>query len=238
MWERHSARAPFDPQKPVPGRDIKKIIEAGRWAPTAHNMQNFEVIVVDDRNVLDRLGKVTTYPSPDFIRENFWQLSMSEEELSHKKVGILGQQFPPGWRDGTNLEAAIRDRKPGTLAETIKGSPAVIVVVYDTRKRAPASEGDVLGMLSLGCVMENMWLMAEELDVGFQVMSVFGGSAQADVKNILKIPPHMAVSFAVRLGYPAEQPGYLRVRRDPESFVHRNEFGKRFGLDSDGKPWS
>ncbi|MEN6442888.1 MAG: nitroreductase family protein [Methanoregula sp.] len=38
---RHSARALFDPKKKVPVRDIKKIIEAGRWAPTAHNMQNF-----------------------------------------------------------------------------------------------------------------------------------------------------------------------------------------------------
>ena len=29
------------------------------------------------------------------------------------------------------------------------------------RKRAPASEGDALGIMSLGCVMQNMWLMAE-----------------------------------------------------------------------------
>ena len=32
----------------------------------------------------------------------------------------------------------------------------MFVVVYNPRKRAPASEGDVLGMMSLGCVMENM----------------------------------------------------------------------------------
>ncbi len=27
-----------------------------RWAPTAHNMQNFEVIVVDDNEVLEIIG--------------------------------------------------------------------------------------------------------------------------------------------------------------------------------------
>ncbi len=223
---RHSARALFDPQKKVPVRDIKKIIEAGRWAPTAHNMQNFEIIVIDDRTVLDRLGKITTYPSPDFIRENFEQLSMSEEELLRKKAGILGLGFPPAWRDREQLATAMRDRTPGTLGETIKGSPAVLVVIYDTRKRAPASEGDVLGMLSLGCVMENMWLMAQKLGIGFQIMSAFGGPARKDVKKVLRIPEHMAISFAVRLGYPAAQPGYLRVRRDSEAFTYRNAYGK------------
>jgi nitroreductase len=226
MQARHSARALFDPQKQVPGRDIKKILEAGRWAPTAHNMQNFEIIVVDDRKVLDRLGNIITCPSPDFIRENFEQLSMSEEELLRKKVGILGRQFPPAWRDREQLAAAMKDRTPGTLNDTIKGSPAVLIVVYDIRRRAPASEGDVLGTLSLGCVMENMWLMAQELDIGFQIMSAFGGPVQKDVKKILEIPDHMAVSFAVRLGYPAAQPGYLRVRRDSEAFTYHNAYGK------------
>ncbi len=226
IQERHSTRAFFDPHRQVPERDIKKILEAGRWAPTAHNMQNFEIIVVDDRKVLDRLGKIPTYPSPDFIRENFEQLSVSEEELLKKKVGILGLGFPPAWRDKAQLEAAMKDRTPGTLDETIKGSPALLVVVYDTRKRAPASEGDVLGILSLGCLMENMWLTAQELGIGFQIMSAFSGPVQKDVKKILEVPENMAVSFAVRLGYPAAQPGYLRVRRDRASFTYHNTYGR------------
>ena len=225
---RHSARDLFDPRKPVPGHDIKKILEAGRWAPTAHNMQNFEIIVVDDPKVLDRLGKIPTRPSPEFIRENFEQLSMTEAELREKRVGILGLQFPPEWRDRTKLEQAIQDAAPGTLDQTMKGSPALLVVVYDTRKRAPASEGDVLGMLSLGCMMENMWLMAEELGVGFQIMSVFAGPVQADVKKVLKVPAHMAISFAVRLGYPVTKSRYLRVRREIGSFAHADAYGKKY----------
>ena len=228
IQERHSTRAFFDPHKPVPEGDIKKIMEAGRWAPTAHNMQNFEIIVIDDKNVLEKLESIKTYPSPEFIRENFDQLSMTEEELLRKKVGILGMQFPPEWRDKAKLKAAMEDKTPGTLSETIKGSPAVLVVIYDTRKRAPASEGDELGTLSLGCLMENMWLMAYTLNVGFQIMSVFSGAVQKDVKKILNIPDHMAVSYAIRLGYPTTQSAYVRVRRDPESFLYRNEYGKKY----------
>jgi nitroreductase len=132
-----------------------------------------------------------------------------------KKVGILGTGFPPAWRDKAQLEAAMNDTTPGTLDETIRGSPAVLVLVYDTRKRAPASEGDVLGMLSLGCVMENMWLMAEDLDIGFQIMSVFSGPVQKEVKKILRIPEHLGISFAVRLvpGCPIAHPEGTQGKR-------------------------
>ncbi len=224
---RHSTRAPFDPGKQVPKEDVKLILEAGRWAPTPHNMQNFEIVVIDDRKVLEQVGNVTTYPSPEFIRENFTQLSMSEEELSRKKVGILGAGFPPAWRDKAKLEKAIKEETNGTLDETIKGSPTVLIVLHDTRKRAPASEGDELGTLGLGCVMENMWLMAQELGVGFQIMSVFSDdSVQKELKRVLGIPKHMAVSFAIRLGYPTRQWKYLRVRRDVGSFAYGNKYGE------------
>jgi nitroreductase len=226
--ERHSTRAPFDPRKPVPNSDVETIIEAGRWAPTAHNMQNFEIIVLDDRKILERVGNIKTYPSPDFIRENFEQLSMTEEELLQKKVGILGMGFPAAWRKKETLGTAMKDTTPGTLKETIRGSPTILVVMYDTRKRAPASEGDVLGTLSLGCVMENMWLMAQKLGIGFQVMSVFSGPEQKDIKKMLKIPDYMAVSFAIRLGYSTTRSRYLRVRRDIASFTFSNEYGKKW----------
>jgi nitroreductase len=72
-----------------------QILEAARWAPTAHNMQNFEIIVVDDKTQLEKLGKIKSRISEDFLRENYQQLSFSEEELLKKKVGILGTMFPP-----------------------------------------------------------------------------------------------------------------------------------------------
>ena len=69
--QRHSEREPFDPEQAVPTADVEKILEAARWAPTSHNMQNFEIVVVDDESVLKRLGTLNTAPSPEFIRENF-----------------------------------------------------------------------------------------------------------------------------------------------------------------------
>jgi nitroreductase len=102
-------------------------------------------------------------------------------------------------------------------------------VIFDSTKRAPVSEGDVLGIMSLGCVMENMWLMAESLGVGFHILSALRGeSADQQLQSILCIPSHMKVGFACRLGYmSARTSAYIRVRRDLKDFVHRNHFGGR-----------
>jgi nitroreductase len=231
IQQRLSTRVPFDPDKPVSKEDLEKIVEAGRWAPTAHNMQNFEIIVIDDKATLKKVGSIKSRISEAFIRENYEQLSFSEQELRKKKVGIMGAQFPPDWRDPNKFDDAIRNSVPSPLSETMRGSPAILVVTYDPGKRAPASEGDVLGMFSLGCVMENMWLMAQSLGVGFMIMSVFSGEGiEKELKKALKIPAHLKIAYACRLGYPVAKPKYVRVRRDIKDLTHHNTYGNK-GLD-------
>jgi nitroreductase len=190
-------------------------------------MQNFELIVVDDREVLTALSAIPTTVSQTFVEENYAQLSFSEEELRKRKVGLLGLMFPPAWRtpgvkphvDGQHLHSI--------LGALLAKSAALIVVVYDSERRAPASENDALGMMSLGCVMENMWLVAVSLGIGFHVQSSLGSAeVEGDVKSALGIPAHMKIGFAVRLGYPVAAREYLRVRRDVSAFAHRNRYGR------------
>ncbi len=226
IQSRHSARVPFDRNRPITDEALSRILEAARWAPTAHNMQNFEIVVVDDPALVEKLGRIPAEISETFIRENYRQLSLSEDELKRKRVGILGTMFPPSWRTPhPDMQAIACERGQASLHDMIQDSPALLVVTYDPRTRAPASEGDFLGVMSLGCVMENMWLMAESLGIGFQIMSVFNGETIAkQVKELLAIPPALAIAFAVRLGYPSVRTTSLRVRRELGAFVHRNRF--------------
>jgi nitroreductase len=225
IQKRQSARNPFDSKRPIATEDLRRILEAGRWAPTAHNMQNFEIIVVDDKKVLDAIGRIKSTVSETFIRENLEQLSFSEEELVKKKVGILGTMFPPAWRT-----PGYKPDKDTDLGRPIQISPVMLIVVYDPNRRAPASEGDFLGIVSLGCVMENMWLMANSLGIRFHVVSAIGTDpAEKEVKSILNIPDHLKIPFAFRLGYPVSLPAkYPRVRRDIEDFTHHNRFGNTY----------
>lgn len=229
IQQRRLMRAHFDPNRSVSKKNLRQILEAARWAPTAHNMQNFEILVVDDKEVLEKIGKIKSRVSEAFIRENYQQLSFSEEELLEKKVGILGNNFPPDWRDPAKLDKAIRGSAPSPLNQRIGGSRLLLIVIYDSRKRAPASEGDILGFISLGCVMENMWLMAQSLGINVHILSVFSGDAvEKEVKLILNVPEYMKIAFAIRLGYPVSRLAKpLRVRRDIETFTHHNGFGNK-----------
>jgi nitroreductase len=229
IQERQSTRTLFDPKRPVAKKDLKRILEAARWAPTAHNMQNFEIIVVDDKKLLEAIGNIKYEISSIFIRENYQQLSFSEEELFRKKVGLLGTMFPPAMRNPrAKPDEDTNEKMASSQVRTIKTSPILLIVVYDSSRRAPASDGDFLGIISLGCVMENMWLMAHSLGIGFHVISAISSdTVEKQVKSILNIPEHLDIAFSARLGYPTASTKYLRVRRNVDGFTHHNRFGSK-----------
>jgi nitroreductase len=228
---RRSVRSPYDPGRPVSVSDLKEILEAGRWAPTAHNMQNFEVIVDDDTSLLQKIGGLERTVSEIFIRENFQQLSFSEEELRTRKKGLLGTMFPEFMRTpGAKPDPAALEQMSAFQSRLVQTTRVLLVVLYDPSQRAPASVGDFLGIISLGCVMQNMWLAATSLNISLHILSAFSaGPVQEEVKTLLGVPRHLRIAFTARLGYPVSKAeGSVRVRREVQDFTHHNRFGQQF----------
>ncbi len=220
---RHSSRVPFDPAWRVTEHDLARIIEAARWAPTAHNMQNFRLVVVDDPCTLQELGRIRAPISPTFIAENYRQLSRSLEELDRRGVGLLAESLPRSWWTSDPSQAPTDASR--ALSELIAGAPTLVVTIFDATQRAPASEGDVLGLISLGCVLENMWLTARALKLDAQVLSALSGDlVEPEVKRVLGIPLQWRIAYALRFGHACTQPFSPRVRRDPKAFVDHNRF--------------
>jgi len=189
------------------------------------------MLVVDDPAVMDRIGTVRREISEVFLRENLQQLSFSEEELRRKRTGVLASTFPLSWQradaDATKIE-------PGPLCDLLQGSPTLLLILYDRAVRAPASEGDFLGIMSLGCVMQNLWLAAQAVGISAQILSSFGAaSVQRELGPMLRLPDNRSIAFACRLGFPkAPATGSLRVRREVPEFVYRNRYGESFRLPS------
>ncbi len=226
---RQSARGLYNPEQAVAGQNLRQILEAARWAPTAHNMQNFEIIVVDDKKVIEAIGNIRYTISTAFIKENYQQLSFSEEELLRKKVGLAASHFPPALTTPAAGRGEVRGEEENSfVGRASKSRPVLLIVLYDPARRAPASEGDSLGIISLGCAMENMWLAASSLGIAFHVVSALSADrTEIEVKSILHIPLHLKIAFACRLGYPVAPSAQLRVRRNIEVFTSHNRFGNR-----------
>ncbi len=243
---RMSHRVEFDPNRPVPVGALADMLEVARWAPTAHNMQNFEIVVVDDSAALAAIEAIHAEPSVAFIRENYRQLSFSVKELLRKGTGLLADTFPAEWLDPNyagpataSAPTAARGAGPGRYASADPSAPAgrsrqrqmtpcplLFVVLCDPGRRAPASEHDMLGMISLGCVMQNVWLTAEAHGLGVQVVSSLSDAEpSAQMHRILAIPEHLKIAYTLRVGYTrVTDVGRVRARRTLTQFVHRNRY--------------
>lgn len=227
--ERKSVRVPFDPNRPISKENLKHVLEAARWAPTGHNMQNYEIMVVDDRAVLGRISSIKSCVLEDFLRDNYGHLSFSEEELKHKKTGILSTGFPPDWVDPAKFSQIARS-PPIPISNSIRGSPTLLMVLYDPRKKAPALAVDIYGFIGLGCLMENIWLTAQALGISMQILSLSATvSVEEELKQLLDIPDPLKIAYTIRLGYPTiPAPAKdLRVRRDIGDFTHHNRYSQK-----------
>lgn len=226
---RHSDRSAYAPDRRVTDEALAVILQAARWAPTAHNMQNFQIVVIDDPELLRAIGDIPRALSADFLRENYRQLSFSAEELRRKKTGVLASTFPMSWQ---SPDADVTRMQPGLLRDSIQGSPVLLLVLFDPEIRAPASDGDFLGIMSLGCVMQNMWLAAQSVGVSVQILSTFGTTrVQGELRPLLQIPPDRNIAFACRVGFPiVPATPSPRVRREMTDFVYRNVYGEAVRL--------
>ena len=227
IQSRHSTRGAFDLTRSISRETQQLILEGAQWAPTPTNMQNFEVVVVDSKEQLDAIGRVPADMSEQFLRETCGLLSYSDAELREKKTGMLASSFPSAWTnpEAWNPESDYRSQLT-FLGRAIGETPLMMFVVYDATKRAPGSEGDPVGLISLGCVLENMWLVCESLELGLHVLTVVSdGPVEHKLKDVLRVPANMKIAFACSIGYAADPlASYTRVRRDLNDFVHYNKF--------------
>ena len=109
----------------------------------------------------DALALEGTYPGPTY------PVIPGHEMIGPiVETGSLASMVPPSWRDPSlfsKLEEATFSEGPSFMSQIIRHTPTLLVVNYDSRKRAPASAGDILGFISLGCVLQTMWLVWESL---------------------------------------------------------------------------
>lgn len=226
--ERRSSRVPYNPDRPISKKDLQEILEAARWTPTSHNMQNYEIMVIDDKAMLEKIGAMETHVLEEFLRDNYEQLSFSEEELKRKKTGILSAGFPPEWLDPAKFSQTAREAPVVPLSNSLRGCPTLLMVLYDPRRKAPALAVDVYGFMSLGCLMENIWLTTQALGISMQILSLSATvSIEGELKELLGIPDPLKIAYTVRLGYPLVPPKSLRVRRDIVDFAHHNSYGQK-----------
>ena len=233
---RRSSRWTFSTKKQIPDEDLNKILEAARWAPTPHNRQPYEIIVVKNKEIMKELSEIGFRLSIDEIDgHEYW--TFSKEELETKGIGVQEDVLPKFVLDLKEKPELIDnnefwERTMSMYALLMQASSAFLLVLYDPTIPGIGPLKNVWGMLSVGAVMQNIWLAANDLGISVHLASgqTMTVESKRKIYEVLEIPQKYKLLLFFRLGYEKKFGKYgTPYRRKLSDFVHVDTFGNKYG---------
>lgn len=138
--------------KPVPEPIIRRVLEAGRFAPTGGNSQPWQFIVITDKALIKQIDDVTAT-----ILDGLYKQYTDDEGVKALAAGYEANPNPGSWDPriilgGIGKSMLNRVNPPGL------GAPCMIVIAADTR----AIGGP---QMQIGICGQNMNLVANSLGI-------------------------------------------------------------------------
>lgn len=196
-------------QEPVPVEDLAEILWYAGRAPSGTNRQPFRFVVL-------RREDETARGARELLERSFQQ----GWETKRVQLGVT-----PGSAGAKGRMAATMQHYVDHLAAT-----PVIVLVGLERYRSPNPyEG-----ASVYPACQNLLLAARALGYG-GALTGFHHPVEAELRQILGIPEHVALSACITLGVPAGHHGPLR-RKPIVELVHDGGWGRRAEWLADLEP--
>jgi len=176
---------------PVPEPLIRRVLEAGRFAPTSGNCQPFQFVVVTKKSLIDEMNQA----SYNIINGMFNQF-ISEEGV--REIAKMHEANPAGignW-DPRIILGGVGKSVVNKVNPVLLGAPAVILIAADYRSIGGPQ-------IQVGIAGQNMILTAMSLGlkatwVGFVAYC----SAVPSILEKLGIQPPFSIVSSIVLGYP------------------------------------
>ncbi len=185
---------------PVPREAIDKIIDAAARAPSGGNNQPWQFIVITDRDLITKVGKL--YAEAWF--ELLGATPPADESPVYRSARYLAHHMPE--------------------------VPAMILACADhTRGSAPYTPGEpiVRGRYasSIWLAVENLFLAARALGLGTRLTTAHL-RREEEIKALLGIPDHVETMALIPLGYPRGRFGPA-ARRPAAEVTSYDRYGNR-----------
>jgi len=180
-------------EKEVPGQVLEKLIDIARYAPTGHNSQNFQFIVIRDKKLIQTLASRTA-----IFYGNL-----------HKMLSAPGVILPPwlqthmrGIRLNWEYYQAGKDR-------IFRNAPALIII--------HALEENSSSAQNCHLAMAHIMLQAQAMGLGTCIIGYFITAAERDPSIVkeLEIPKENKIFTCCTVGYPVLKFKRLVQRKPP-----------------------
>lgn len=165
----------------LPGEDLRRIVEAASWAPSAGNRQDWEFTIVTSPTTKDRME--------DMVRK-CWKSILDKSQIRAIKDELERYAKNFDWFSQAPVLVVISAKRPETFLYDLLGEAA----------------DDVAGTeISAAMAAQNLMLAAHAFGIGS--CCITGPlAAQKALKDLLGLGKRRKIVCLVALGYPAEQP--------------------------------
>jgi coenzyme F420-0:L-glutamate ligase/coenzyme F420-1:gamma-L-glutamate ligase len=188
--------------RPISTAVLNEILEAARWAPSAHNAQPWRFIALIDRSLKRELAEAMA---------KAWEADMI--------------------KDGAPSEASENQRKASVERFTrapvlIVACLTMRDMISHADESRQKSEHD-LAVQSLGAAIQNMLLVAHSKNLGacWFCAPIF---CKETLRQVLKIPEDAEPQALIAIGYPAEKP-HVPCRKPLQDYAFLGCWGKKLG---------
>jgi nitroreductase len=177
---------------PLPDATLFKILDHARFAPSGGNRQGFAVVVVRDGKTREALAALTVPAAKRYIAQ------------------VQNGENPWNTIDPPRVDAATieRTQPPARLTEPVLKAALVLVLCVDLRVVASTdSELDRIGIISGASVYPFAWniLLAARHEGFGGTITTLAVAQEPKIRELLGLPPHVAVCAVMPLGRPARQ---------------------------------
>ena len=189
--------------KPVERQQIERIIDAARLAPTGHNMQATQNIVIENKKILNEMAQATT-------NQMSWTVNMVRNPLIKPLVVMIaGKQYDSIVESVPFMEKMIADFKSGK--DNVLFNAPVVIIFH-------ADEKTIFGDISVQLAVQNATLMTHSLGLGGFYSGLVLMACQRDktLKQMIGLPRNHKAYGCLVIGYPKYEFKKWIERNKPE----------------------
>jgi nitroreductase len=188
---------------PIPGEDLRKILEAGLTAPSGHNLQPWRFIVVQGEDQKKRLRGA----------------AYNQGKVEEASVVIVACGDADGWRK--DVDQMIYQGREGGMPEAYAAQARDRITNYLSRFSSDEMHGWLNKMVMIS--FTHMMLMAEVMGYDTAPME---GFEQEKVHEVLRLPLSYWAVALLAIGHRKGSDKYNGGRFEMGHTVFGEEFGK------------
>jgi len=228
--KRHTTNGAFA-DRPIDPAHKRLILELAARAPSHFNSQPWRFVVVEDDERRRELGRIAGDSMRALMEEGrFWQqyrryFRLSPEEVAASRDGIHIDNIPAVLkpfakyifteRGASMMNTFQVPRVLGNDArKLVENSPLLLGIALSHEVYQPGELTGLYTLISLGAVVQTIWLAATSLGIGMQFVSTPQEIPEqwARVSALLGVPEGFELMILFRLGY--EDPAIKRPTID------------------------